>query len=143
MARLSVPYVRKRPRLEIIPFIDIMFFLLVTFLMVSMKLIQNHGIAVHLPAAATSNSQPRQEEIDITVTGDNRLFWNHEEIHFETLPVRLKSAHETSPRLQVFINGDEAANFKKIVQVLDIVRSAGISSVTIATGDQNLSVSKK
>lgn len=143
MARLPLPYLKKRPRLEIIPFIDIMFFLLVTFLMVSMRLIQNHGISVHLPPAATSTSQSRQNEIYLTVTGNNMLFWNQEEIFFEALTDRLKSAHQTSSHLQIFINGDGKANFKKIVQVLDMVRSVGITTVTIVTGDQQSAADRK
>ncbi|PWU11023.1 MAG: biopolymer transporter ExbD [Verrucomicrobia bacterium] len=134
MARLLLPHVRKRPRLEIIPFIDIMFFLLVTFLMVSMKLIPHSGISIRLPGAATTDAQPQKTEVDLTITENNVLFWNKEQIAYEMLSTRLQSIQKDSS--QVFIRGDEKANFKRIVQVLDMVRSAGITAVTIATQNQ-------
>lgn len=143
MARLSLPPAKKRPRLEIIPFIDIMFFLLVTFLMVSMKLIPHSGIAISLPAAATSDTQSEKKEISLTITENGNLFWDQEETAYEMLPNRLKLAQIDFSRLQVFIRGDEKASFKRIVQVLDMVRSAGITAVTIATQDQPLLSSQK
>jgi biopolymer transport protein ExbD len=120
MARLASPRLKSRPRLEIIPFIDIMFFLLATFIMVSLKLIQNHGIPVHLPGASSAKPQQRQEETDLTVTESNGLFWNKEEISFDALPARLESLKQ--------------AQFGKAVEVLDAVRNAGITSVAIETG---------
>jgi biopolymer transport protein ExbD len=119
--------------LEIIPFIDIMFFLLVTFLMVSIKSIPSHGIAVRLPGTATSDPRPHREQIDLAITGNNSLFWNQEEIPYEQLSARLKAAQATSDRVQVVIHGDEKANFKEIIQVLDAVRGVGITAVTLAT----------
>ncbi len=143
MARLPLSPAKKRLRLEIIPFIDIMFFLLVTFLMVSIKLMPNSGIAIRLPTAATSDAQPPGTEIDLSVTENNSLFWNQEEIAYELLPSRLKLTQTNSSRVQVFIRGDEKANFKSIVQVLDMVRSAGITAVTIATQDKSSLSSQK
>ncbi len=133
MARLPSPRLKTRPRLEIIPFIDIMFFLLATFIMVSLKLIQNHGIPVHLPGSSTATPQPRQEEIDLTVTENNGLFWNKEAIAFDALPARLAALHQQQADPHIFINGDEKARFGRAVAVLDAVRAAGISSVAIET----------
>lgn len=134
MARLPSPRLKARPRLEIIPFIDIMFFLLATFIMVSLKLIQNHGIPVHLPGASSAAPQPRQEEVDLTVTADNSLYWNKEEIPFEQLAARLQALKSSQPDPRIFINGDEKASFGKAVAVLDAVRMTGITSVAIETG---------
>jgi biopolymer transport protein ExbD len=137
MARLVSPRFKARPRLEIIPFIDIMFFLLATFIMVSLKLIQNHGIPVHLPAASSALPQQRQEETDLTLTENNNLFWNKEEISFDALPARLESLKQAQSDPRIFINGDEKANFGKAVEVLDAVRNAGITSVAIETGKKH------
>jgi biopolymer transport protein ExbD len=137
MARLASPRLKVRPRLEIIPFIDIMFFLLATFIMVSLKLIQNHGIPIHLPGANSAIPQQRQEETDLTVTENNGLFWNKEEISFDALPARLESLKQAQSDPRIFINGDEKANFGKAVEVLDAVRNAGISSVAIETGKKH------
>jgi biopolymer transport protein ExbD len=111
-----------------------MFFLLATFIMVSLKLIQNHGIPVHLPGASSAVPQPRQEEVDLTVSADNGLYWNKEEIPFEQLAARLKALKSGQPDPRVFINGDDKASFGKAVAVLDAVRMSGITSVAIETG---------
>jgi biopolymer transport protein ExbD len=139
MARLASPRLRMRPRLEIIPFIDIMFFLLATFIIVSLKLIQNHGIPVRLPGASSALPQQRQEETDLTVTKNNDLFWNKEAISFDALPARLESLKQAQSDPRIFINGDEKANFGKAVEVLDAVRNAGITSVAIETGKKHSS----
>jgi hypothetical protein len=67
---MNVPSPRsgKKARIEIIPLIDIVFFLLATFVMVSMAMIKNQGVSVNLPVASTSAPQERKEYTAITVT---------------------------------------------------------------------------
>jgi biopolymer transport protein ExbD len=137
MARLASPRLKARPRLEIIPFIDIMFFLLATFIMVSLKLIQNHGIPVHLPNTSSAVTQSRQDEVDLTVNESGDLFWNKEPLSFEALPARLATLKQTQSDPHIFINGDEKAYFGRAVAVLDAVRNAGITSVAIETGKKH------
>jgi biopolymer transport protein ExbD len=134
MARLPSPRAKARPRLEIIPFIDIMFFLLATFMMVSLRLIENEGIPVNLPKASTSTPLERPEPVFLTITDQNRLFWNKEEMTMATLPQRLQQLKQTQADPHVFINGDQKANFGQAVEVLDAVRLAGIAKVSIETG---------
>ncbi len=74
MARLPSPRAKVRPRLEIIPFIDIMFFLLATFMMVSLSMIRNEGISVHLPTAATAVPQERHDQVSLSVTEAGGLY---------------------------------------------------------------------
>lgn len=57
MTKIPSPRSNKRARIEIIPLIDIIFFLLATFVMVSLSMVQNRGIPVTLPAAATGAPQ--------------------------------------------------------------------------------------
>jgi len=58
---MRIPSVRRRARIEIIPLIDIIFFLLATFVMVSTSMIKNLGITVQLPVASTSAPQDRKD----------------------------------------------------------------------------------
>ncbi len=136
MARLPSPRAKVRPRLEIIPFIDIMFFLLATFMMVSLNLIRNQGIPVHLPKAASAAAQDRHDQVSLTVAADGGLFWNKEPITLEALPARLAALKQAQPDPRVFINGDEKAGFGQAVAVLDAVRVAGITKVAIETKAQ-------
>jgi len=127
------PRSAKRARIEIVPLIDIIFFLLATFVMVSLSMIKNQGISVNLPVAATSGAQDRKDFSAITVTAAGEYFFNKDLVSLEQLTERLKAlkAAEADPR--VFINGDEKAEFGKAIAVLDAARKLGISKVAIET----------
>jgi biopolymer transport protein ExbD len=132
---MNIPSPRgaKRARIEIVPLIDIIFFLLATFVMVSMSMIKNQGISVNLPVAASSSAQDRKDYSAITVTAAGEYYFNKEPATLEQVIERLKAvkAAESDPR--VFINGDEKAELGKAIAVLDEVRKLGISKVAIET----------
>jgi biopolymer transport protein ExbD len=127
----------KRARIEIIPLIDIIFFLLATFIMVSLSMTKNQGVNVALPTASTAASLGDNKELDKAVTlsinakGD--VFFNKEKITLAQLPLRLQTLKSTSKDPKVIINGDAAADFKNVVAVLNAVRTVGISKVGINT----------
>jgi biopolymer transport protein ExbD len=128
---------RKRARIEIIPLIDIIFFLLATFIMVSLSMSKNQGVNVQLPTASTAASLGDQKELDKAVTlsidGKGDVFYNKEKITIAQLPLRLQTLKSTSKDPKVIINGDANADFKTVVAVLDSVRSIGIAKVGINT----------
>jgi biopolymer transport protein ExbD len=128
---------RKRARIEIIPLIDIIFFLLATFVMVSLSMTRNQGVQVALPSAASASTlmdQTQQSQaLTLSVTSKGEVFFNKEKIALAQLPFRLQTfkAMESDPK--VIVNGDATADFKTVVQVLDEVRRAGIVKVGIST----------
>jgi biopolymer transport protein ExbD len=124
---------RKRARIEIIPLIDVIFFLLATFMMVSLSMVKNSGIKVNLPAAATSAPQEHNDRTTISVTKGGDLFFNKEQMQLDKLPARLTQLKAEQPDPKVFINGDEKAFFGAAVEVLDDLRQAGITKVAIDT----------
>lgn len=131
--QIPSPVARRKARIEIIPLIDIIFFLLATFVMVSLSMIQNQGIAVHLPAASSGVAQERHDNVTITITADGNYFLNHEFIQREALLQRLLSIKQSSSDLCVFINADKKADFGSVVTVLNDVRKQGIEKVAIET----------
>lgn len=131
--RIPAPFGRKKARIEIIPLIDVVFFLLATFVMVSLSMVKNEGIAVNLPAAATSSAQDRKTSVTITVAEDGSLYLNQEKIGESELRGKLEVLRSGDPELKVFINGDEAADFGAAVRALDEVRKMGITKVAIQT----------
>ncbi len=134
--KIPSPSHRKRARIEIIPLIDIVFFLLATFVMVSLSMIKNQGIAVNLPSAATSTAQERKVFTTLTVTEEGFLYLDKEKIPLSDLAGRLKQLKASDPELKVFIHGDEKANFGSAVKVLDEVRKQGITKVALQTGQE-------
>lgn len=127
----------KRARIEIIPLIDIIFFLLATFIMVSLSMTKNQGVQVALPTAGSAASLGDQQEMNKTVTlsvtdkGD--VFYNKEKITIAQLPLKLQTLKSTVKDAKVIINSDAGADFKHVVAVLDEVRKIGIAKVGINT----------
>jgi len=127
----------KRARIEIIPLIDIMFFLLATFIMVSLAMTKNQGVQVALPTAGTAaalGSQPELEKaVTLSVNAKGDVFYNKEKITIAQLPIRLQAFKSTARDPKVIINSDAGADFKHVVAVLDEVRKIGIAKVGINT----------
>ena len=128
---------RKRARIEIIPLIDIIFFLLATFIMVSLSMSKNQGVQVALPTAGSAASLGDQSELDkavtLSVNDKGEVFWNKEKITIAQLPLRLQTLKAASKDPKVIINSDASSAFKYVVAVLDEVRKIGIAKVGINT----------
>ncbi len=134
MARLPSPRAKTRPRLEIIPFIDIMFFLLATFMMASLAMIENEGLDLDLPPAYSS--QPAQElpdRITISVTESGEIFLNKEPVVLAELEGLFRQAHQKNPELAVILQGDTESRFGKVVEVFDKARMVGLTKLVLRT----------
>src|SRR5262245_61170764 len=98
----------KRARIEIIPLIDIIFFLLATFIMVSLSMTKNQGVQVALPAAGSAASLGDQREMDkaltLSVTEKGDVFFNKEKITLAQLPLKLQTYKSTTTDPRVIIN---------------------------------------
>lgn len=125
--------VRHRARIEIIPLIDIIFFLLATFVMVSLSMIKSRGIPVNLPSAATAARQERTSHLVVTVTESGDIYLDKQKMSLKELSSRLRKLKTQEPDVKVFINGDERAYFGSAIRVLDEVRGLGIGRVFIQT----------
>jgi biopolymer transport protein ExbD len=131
--QLPSPQTRRRARIEIIPLIDIMFFLLATFIMVSLSMIKNLSVPINLPAAHSAKTDQDKPAAAISVDKDGKIFWNKEASSLDQLPARLRGLVAADPDPKVFIHGDKAADFGTVVSVLDAVRKAGIKRTSIRT----------
>src|SRR5690349_2089078 len=123
------PRSSKKARIEVIPLIDIVFFLLATFVMVSLSMVKSKGVPVNLPVAATGQNENRDDFTSISVSADNIIYFNREQTTADALPELLKKLKAESPEPKVFINGDADSRLGVTVAVLDEVRRAGISKV--------------
>ena len=131
--RVLLPNARRRARIEIVPLIDVVFFLLATFVMVSLSMVKNQGIAVRLPSAATGAPQERKSEVVITITETGDTYLGKERMDKVVLIHRLRSLKTKDPELRVLLNGDEKAYFGTAISVLDELRKWGITKVSIQT----------
>jgi len=128
---------KKRARIEIIPLIDIIFFLLATFIMVSLSMTKNQGVQVALPTAGAAASLGDQQEMEkavtLSVNEKGEVFYNKEKITIAQLPMKLQTFKAGSKDPKVVINSDGTADFKYVVAVLDEVKKIGIGKVGINT----------
>jgi biopolymer transport protein ExbD len=126
-----------KARIEIIPLIDIIFFLLATFVMVSLSMTKNQGVNVALPtagsAASLGDNKEMEKAVTLSVNNKGELFYNKDKITIAQLPMKLQTFKTTSRDPKVIINSDGAADFKHVVAVLDEVRKIGIAKVGINT----------
>lgn len=123
---------KKKPRIEIIPMIDTMFFLLVFFMIATLSMTLQRGMPVNLPEAESSTDKV-QEEVSLSVTKDGMLFFNKELIALDDLERRLADTRQRDPDPSVIINADESVQHGLVIQVMDKVRLSGISNMAIAT----------
>ena len=133
MTVIPSPRSNKKARIEIIPLIDIMFFLLATFVMVSLSMVKNQGIPVRLPGASTGQNEARKDSTTISVSAAGQVFFNKDEVSLEELRTRLEAQKATVEDMKVFINGDEDARLGLAIEVLDVARNLGISKVAFET----------
>ena len=133
---MKIPYdsPQRRPRIEIIPLIDVIFFLLAAFLMVSLSMVKNRGIPVRLPGASTA--QPRsldRSAATVTVTRNGNVYLDKQPMGFEEMRRRLQALQRQDPDLRVILNADASAGFGDVVKALDEMRKMGIERVAMQT----------
>ena len=119
-----------RPRVEVIPMIDIMMFLLVFFVVISLRMIAGTGVPMEIPSSRTTQSvKSSTVTIGITKTGETVV--DGKPVTQEELKTKLVELKKLKP-VDVVLAGDKDVSLQSLLQVMDAVRGAGISSVGIA-----------
>ena len=127
--RLSSPIPHKRARIEIIPLIDVMFFLLASFMMVSLSQTHMKGIRVNLPAAIAPPPSQVKDYVSIKVREGNVVTFDNQVVTDDQVLPRLYQLHQANPEIKVSISADLLAMHGDVIAVLDKVRSVGITKV--------------
>jgi len=128
------PPARKKARIEIIPLIDIIFFLLATFIMVSLSMTKNEGITVALPGASSGEKMDEKDKaLTLSVNEKGDVFYNKEKVTLAQLPFKLQSYKSSTKDPRVVINGEGAAAYKHVAAVIDEVKKIGITKIALAT----------
>ncbi|MHB1287216.1 MAG: ExbD/TolR family protein [Leptospirales bacterium] len=127
-----------RARIELIPMIDIMFFLLVVFIFISISLIKLNGVTVDLPKAADHPLQKQPKIVNISIDEDGHLFLEKDPVNRASLKNRLLalSADKTAP-YEIIISGDKDSHLQRLVDVMDLTNTLGFSNVSIRTGEEH------
>jgi len=121
----------KKPRIEIIPMIDTIFFLLVFFMISTLSMSQFKGMPVNLPKA-TSGHQAPAESAAITITKEGQIFLNKQAIDKSALGESLRQQLAKNTDILVVINADDGVSHGQVVEVMDIARGANVAKMAIA-----------
>jgi biopolymer transport protein ExbD len=132
MIQIALPQ-RRKARIEIVPLIDIIFFLLATFVLVSMSMIKNQGLPIRLPVAVTSKPVDRGESTVIRIDKDGAITLNKQTYTLETIAAPLSAFKNSNEDPKIVIQGDSDASYGTVISVLDAARRAGISKVAVQT----------
>ncbi len=124
---------KKRARIEVIPLIDVIFFLLATFILFTLSLNKSNGLKVELPASQKAEVRDPAGAVTITVTAEGTLAWNQDPITLNEFLDRLRAYKSTSDNPKILINGDKNSYFSQAIYVFDEVRKIGINKVLIET----------
>ena len=124
---------KKKARIEIIPLIDVIFFLLATFVLFTLSLNKSGGVpGITLPA--TDSGEPRQAStVTISVTEAGTIAWNKDFISLAEFIDRLRAFKASDPDGRILINGDENALFNAALYVFDEARKTGFQKIFIET----------
>ena len=124
---------KKKARIEIIPLIDVIFFLLATFVLFTLSLSKIVSLPVQLPIAATASGPPDETMVTLQVSDSGTCYWNKELISKDEIAARLEQYKKSTQVPKVLIAGDSKAKFGATVYALDQVRKAGIEQVSVET----------
>ncbi|WP_277301971.1 ExbD/TolR family protein [Veillonella caviae] len=121
-----------KPRLMIIPMIDIIFFLLVFFMMSMLSMVVQKSVPVNLPGAQTAKVDI-QKKVPITVTADGSVFVNDTKTNIDGMIKYLQIEQIKGTDMTVVLRADTAAQYGAFVQVLDTLKQMNITKIAIAT----------
>jgi biopolymer transport protein ExbD len=130
--KIRTPIPEKKSRLEIIPLIDIMFFLLASFMMVSLQMQIVRTVKANLPTATLATSTAKPDMVNLFVNRDGQVSVDEKPVSLPALNTLLTNRLSLNTNLPVFITGAKDATHGSIVFALDFVKRAGIRNVAIA-----------
>ena len=125
----------KRTKIEIIPMVDTMFFMLVFFMLSSLALSKLVAMPVDLPKASTSQRIQEDKNLALSIDSQGQIYLDRQPVTVAGLEsaIRTAAGASASPDLTLVINADERASHGLVVQCIDEARAAGLSKFAIAT----------
>lgn len=133
---VASPIPKKHARIEIIPLIDIMFFLLASFMMVSLSQTTMKGMKVNLPVGASGKTQSKKDYVSLSVDKDGYYYFDKTRIALEEILPKLQQVYRTNPEAKIFIRGDMEAVHGNVTRMLDQIRSSGFSKLSFEIKSQ-------
>lgn len=124
--------VEQSPKLMVIPLIDIIFFLLVFFMMSTLNMVYQKTLPVNLPLASAARHD-LEKPLAITLSASGQIYLEKDEVTLDLLRERLRRELAAHPGLPVVLRADETAEHGKVVAIMDTLKFVGVQKLAIAT----------
>ena len=124
--------VKKEPTIMIIPMIDIVFFLLVFFMVGTLYINTEQQIPLNLPSTSTSTAKSI-EPIIITLTTSHKLYIDNREISADNLSQEVQDIVRTTPRQAFVIRASKDVYYNEVIALLDMLKVNGAKYISVAT----------
>lgn len=124
---------KRKARVEIIPMIDVMMFLLVFFVLISLNVIPALGLKTQLPSSSSAQDLKPQTKAIITIAKDDVIQVDGENTTLDALTARLDKLRKEGEKLNLIINSDRGVEVQRLVDVMDTLKKGGFDSISIAT----------
>ena len=125
------PTLKKKSSINIIPMIDVIFFLLVFFMLFTSFRSTPEGLDMQLPKAVTTTQQ-NENDLLVNITKDGNYYYNNENISLNKLTEIVKEEYDNSGDVTAIINADKEVQYKHVIEVMDSLRNAGIYKLALA-----------
>lgn len=122
----------KKARIEIIPMIDVIFFLLVFFMVSSLAMTRVNSIHVALPKTA-STAESLKQKVILSVKRNGDIYVNQSPVTLESIGTSLAEAMKDNPQDTLLVNADEGANYGRVIQAMNKAREIGVRKFALAT----------
>ena len=131
---IGSPIPKKHARIEIIPLIDIMFFLLASFMMVSLSQTTMKGMKVDLPTGSSGQTQNKKDYVSFSVDRDGYIYWDKDRIEYHDIGTKLRGSNPEETK--IFIRGDREALHGNVTRLLDHIRATGFTKISFEIKSQ-------
>ena len=124
---------RKKTRIELVPMIDVMMFLLVFFVLISINVIPALGLKTKLPQSSQAKEERPPLRVVVTLPATEGIQVDGESVSLSHLADKLAAKRSASDKaISILINGDESVELQRLINVMDVIKSRGFDSVSIA-----------
>ena len=128
---------RRKARIEIIPMIDVMMFLLVFFVLISVNVIPALGIKTQQPnSSQVQQLKSKDVQVVVTLGKENVIQVDGKDVSLQNLTTAVKNKAGQSDQIAVIVNSDKGAEVQTLVDVMDEIKKSGIGKVSLAARER-------
>jgi biopolymer transport protein TolR len=117
--------------INITPLVDVVLVLLIIFMVITPLLQMGYDVKVPPKVQTPQEAPPPTDQIIVSLTPENRIFLNKEEVNQQTLSLRLTEILKNRANKTIFFSGDDAANYGEVIKVMDVCKNAGAKNIGI------------